>query len=83
MTPLLVLVFVIRSPPPGNAAKAEAVTRIVASQLSEEMKRQGITKADLAKRMHSSRAQVAAFVASACRWFFRSALCKLSDSRFL
>jgi antitoxin HicB len=28
-----------------EAAKAEAVTRVVAWQLSEEMKRQGITKA--------------------------------------
>ncbi len=30
-----------------EAAKAEAVTRVVAWQLSEEMKRQGITKAHL------------------------------------
>ena len=41
-----------------EAAKAEAVTRVVAWQLSEEMKRQGMTKADLAERMHTSRAQV-------------------------
>jgi len=41
-----------------EAAKTEAVTRVVAWQLSEEMKRQGMTKADLAERMHTSRAQV-------------------------
>ena len=41
-----------------EAAKAEAVTRVVAWQLSREMERQGITKAALAERMHTSRAQV-------------------------
>jgi antitoxin HicB len=41
-----------------EAAKAEAVTRVVAWQLSEEMKRQGITKAALAVDMKTSRAQV-------------------------
>ncbi len=41
-----------------EAAKAEALTRVVAWQLSEEMKRLGITKAALAERMHTSRAQV-------------------------
>lgn len=41
-----------------EAVKAEAVTRVVAWQLGEEMKRQGLTKADLAARMHTSRAQV-------------------------
>jgi hypothetical protein len=41
-----------------DAAKAEAVTRVVAWQLSQEMERQGITKAALAERMHTSRAQV-------------------------
>jgi DNA-binding phage protein len=41
-----------------EAAKAEAVTRVVAWQLSEEMKRQGMTKAHLAELMHTSRAQV-------------------------
>jgi antitoxin HicB len=41
-----------------EAAKAEALTRVVAWQLSEEMKRQGLTKAALAERMHTSRAQV-------------------------
>ena len=40
------------------AAKAEAVTRAVAWQLSEEMKRQGISKARLAELMNTSRAQV-------------------------
>ena len=41
-----------------EAVRAEAVTRVVAWQLGEEMKRQGLTKADLAARMHTSRAQV-------------------------
>jgi antitoxin HicB len=41
-----------------EAAKAEALTRVVAWQLTEEMERQGITKAALAERMHTSRAQV-------------------------
>lgn len=41
-----------------EAAKAEAATRVVAWQLSEEMKRQGISKSDLAERMHTSRAQI-------------------------
>ena len=41
-----------------EAAKAEAVTRVVAWQLSEEMERQGMTKAELAEKMHTSRAQV-------------------------
>jgi hypothetical protein len=41
-----------------EAAKAEAVTRVVAWQLGKEMERQGITKAELAERMHTSRAQV-------------------------
>jgi hypothetical protein len=41
-----------------EAAKAEAVTRVIAWQLSEEMKRQGITKARLAELMNTSRAQV-------------------------
>ena len=39
-------------------AKAEALTRVVAWQLNQEMARQGITKAVLAERMHTSRAQV-------------------------
>jgi DNA-binding phage protein len=41
-----------------EAAKAEAVTRVVAWQLAQEMERQGMTKAVLAERMHTSRAQV-------------------------
>lgn len=41
-----------------GAAKAEALTRVVAWQLSQEMEKQGITKAALAERMHTSRAQV-------------------------
>jgi DNA-binding phage protein len=41
-----------------EAAKAEAITRVVAWQLAEEMKRKGITKARLAQRMNTSRAQV-------------------------
>ena len=40
-----------------EAAKAAAITRVT-WQLAEEMKRQGITKARLAQRMHTSRAQV-------------------------
>jgi len=41
-----------------EAAKAEAVTRVVAWQLSQEMERQGITKATLAEKLHTSRSQV-------------------------
>jgi antitoxin HicB len=41
-----------------EAAKAEAVTRVVAWQLNQEMQRQGMTKATLAELMHTSRAQV-------------------------
>jgi phage-related protein/DNA-binding phage protein len=41
-----------------ETAKAEAVTRAVAWQLSKEMKRQGMSKARLAKLMNTSRAQV-------------------------
>lgn len=41
-----------------ESARAEAVTRVVAWQLAQEMERQGVTKADLAERMHTSRAQV-------------------------
>jgi DNA-binding phage protein len=41
-----------------ESAKAEAVTRVVAWQLTQEMKRQGMTKATLAEKMHTSRAQV-------------------------
>ena len=41
-----------------EAAKTEALTRVIAWQLAQEMERQGITKAALAERMHTSRAQV-------------------------
>jgi len=41
-----------------ESSKAEALTRVVAWQLTQEMERQGITKAALAERMHTSRAQV-------------------------
>ncbi|HZZ22382.1 MAG TPA: hypothetical protein VFE60_07330 [Roseiarcus sp.] len=43
-----------------EAAKAAASTRVVAWQLNQEIERQGITKAVLAERMHTSRAQVTA-----------------------
>jgi DNA-binding phage protein len=41
-----------------EAAKTEALTRVVAWQLSQEKEKQGITKAMLAERMQTSRAQV-------------------------
>jgi DNA-binding phage protein len=41
-----------------ESAKAEALTRVVAWQLTQEMERQGMTKAALAEKMHTSRAQV-------------------------
>ena len=41
-----------------EAARAEALTRVIAWQLTPEVERQGITKAALAERMHTSRAQV-------------------------
>ena len=41
-----------------EAVKSEAVTRVVAWQLGEEMKRQGMSKARLASLMKTSRAQV-------------------------
>ena len=41
-----------------ETAKTEALTRVVAWQLSQEMERQGLSKAALAERMHTSRAQV-------------------------
>ncbi len=41
-----------------ESARTEAVTRVVAWQLHQEMERQGITKATLAERMHTSRVQV-------------------------
>ena len=41
-----------------EAAKAEALTRVIAWHLRQEMERQGMTKATLAERMHTSRAQL-------------------------
>jgi predicted XRE-type DNA-binding protein len=41
-----------------ESAKAEAVTRVIAWQLEQEMERQGMTKARLAELMKTSRAQV-------------------------
>jgi antitoxin HicB len=41
-----------------EAAKAEAVTRLVVWRLAQEMERQGMSKAKLAELMHTSRAQV-------------------------
>ncbi|MEO9191323.1 MAG: helix-turn-helix transcriptional regulator [Acetobacteraceae bacterium] len=41
-----------------EAGRAEATTRVVAWQLSQEMERQGMSKAKLAELMHTSRAQV-------------------------
>jgi antitoxin HicB len=41
-----------------ESAKAAAVTRIIAWQLSQEMEKQGMTKVKLAELMHTSRAQV-------------------------
>ena len=41
-----------------ESAKAEALTRVVAWQLSQEMKRLGVTKAEMAERMRTSRAQI-------------------------
>ena len=41
-----------------DAAKAEAATRVISWQIAEEMRRQGITKTQMAQRMHTSRAQV-------------------------
>ncbi len=41
-----------------EAAKAEAATRVITWQIAEEMRKQGITKTQMAERMHTSRAQV-------------------------
>jgi DNA-binding phage protein len=41
-----------------EAVKTEAVTRVVAWQLKEEMKRQDLSKARLAELMKTSRAQI-------------------------
>ena len=42
----------------SEAAKAAAVIRVITWQLAEEMRKQGITKAQMAERMQTSRAQV-------------------------
>lgn len=39
-------------------AKAQAATRVISWQLAQEMKRKGITKAQMAEQMKTSRAQV-------------------------
>ncbi|MEN6439841.1 MAG: helix-turn-helix transcriptional regulator [Syntrophobacter sp.] len=41
-----------------EAAKAEASTRVISWQIAEEMRKQGITKTQMAELMHTSRAQV-------------------------
>jgi DNA-binding phage protein len=41
-----------------ESAKAEAITRVVAWQLGQEMKRKRISKTQLAELMNTSRAQV-------------------------
>ncbi len=41
-----------------ESVRTEAMTRVVAWQLSQEMEKQGISKAKLAELMHTSRAQV-------------------------
>ncbi|MDE2517274.1 MAG: helix-turn-helix transcriptional regulator [Rhodospirillales bacterium] len=41
-----------------EAGKAEALTRVVAWQIAQEMERQGMTKAMLAEKMQTSRAQI-------------------------
>jgi len=41
-----------------EAAKADAVTRVISWQISEEMRKRGITKTQMAEQMHTSRAQV-------------------------
>ncbi len=41
-----------------QTARHEAATRVVAWQLTQEMERQGMSKATLAELMHTSRAQV-------------------------
>ena len=41
-----------------ETARAEALTRVVAWQLSQEMHRKGLSKAEMAELMHTSRAQI-------------------------
>ncbi|MFA7060166.1 MAG: helix-turn-helix transcriptional regulator [Pedobacter sp.] len=41
-----------------DAAKAEAITRVISWQIAEEMRKKGITKMQMAEQMHTSRTQV-------------------------
>lgn len=41
-----------------EAAKVEAVMRVISWQIAEEMRKRGITKTQMAERMKTSRAQV-------------------------
>jgi len=41
-----------------DTAKAEAATRVISWQIAEEMRKQGITKIQMAEQMHTSRTQV-------------------------
>jgi len=45
-----------------EAAKVEAVTRVISWQIAEEMKKRGMTKTQMAEQMHTSRAQVDRFL---------------------
>jgi antitoxin HicB len=41
-----------------EAVKLEAVIKVISWQIAEEMKKQGMTKTQMAEQMHTSRAQV-------------------------
>ena len=41
-----------------EAAKTEAVTRVISWQIAEEMRKRGMTKTQMAEQMRTSRAQV-------------------------
>ncbi|XBQ17576.1 MAG: Fis family transcriptional regulator [Oceanicaulis sp.] len=41
-----------------EGVRAAAIKRVVAWQLAEEMKRQGVTKVEMARRMETSRSQL-------------------------
>ena len=41
-----------------ESAKTEAVTRVISWQIAEEMRKKGITKMQMAEKMHTSRTQV-------------------------
>ena len=41
-----------------DATRSEAITRVVAWQLGEEMKKKGMSKTKMAELMHTSRAQI-------------------------